>query len=85
MGPNVPLEGAGHNDRLRIFRSAVFYCLNDADLADILDTQLMALHLYVRGIFQAAFRVLHYELPIATRTHFELNVFKPAIKNEEIQ
>ena len=85
MGPDVPLEGAGHDDRLRIFRSAVFYCLNDADLADIFNTQPMALQLYMRGIFQAALRVLCYELLIAARTHFELNVFKPAIKNEEIQ
>ena len=85
LGPDIPLEDAGHADRLRIFRSAAYYCLDDADLSEILDTQHTALHLYLKGIFQAACRVLRYELAIEARNHFELNVFKPAIKNAEIQ
>ena len=85
LGPDIPLEEAGHADRLRIFRSAAHYCLDEADLSEILDTQHSALHLYLKGIFQAACRVLRYELSKSARTHFEQMVFKPAIKNAEIQ
>ena len=85
LGPDIPLETSGHADRLRIFRSAAYYCLDEADLEEILDTKPSALQLYLKGIFQAACRVLCYELSVAARNHFELNVFKPVIKNAEIQ
>ena len=38
FGPEISFEDAGHDDRLRIFKAAAFYCLDDEDLADILDT-----------------------------------------------
>ena len=85
LGPDIPLEEAGHADRLRIFRSAAHYCLDEADLADILNTQPKPLELYLKGIFQAACRVLRYELFVQARSHFEQEVFKPAIKKPEIQ
>jgi hypothetical protein len=31
MGPNIPLEEAGHEERLRIFKSAAYYALTDSD------------------------------------------------------
>lgn len=85
LGPDVPLEEAGHADRLRIFKSAAFYCLDESDLSAILETKPKVLNHYLKGIFQAACRVLRYHLAIEARNHFELNVFKPAIKNAEIQ
>lgn len=85
FGNDIPLEDAGHADRLRIFQSAAYYCLDEADLSEILDTHPKALQHYLKGIFLAAFRVLRYELAVDARNHFELNVFKPASKNAEIQ
>ena len=85
LGPDIPLETSGHADRLRNFLPAAYYCLDEADLEEILDTKPSALQLYLKGIFQAACRVLCYELSVAARNHFELIVFKPVIKNAEIQ
>ena len=85
LGPDIPLETSGHADRLRILRSAVYSCLDVADLEEILDTKPTALQLYLNGIFEAACWVLHYELSVAVRNQFELNVFKTAIKNSDIQ
>jgi hypothetical protein len=85
LGPDIPLEEAGHADRLRIFLSAAHYCLDEAGLSEILDTQHSALHLYLKGTFRAACRLLRYELSKSARTHFEQMVFKPTIKNAEIQ
>jgi hypothetical protein len=45
-----------------IFRSAAHYCLDEKDLSEILDTEHSAIHLYLNGVFQAACRVLRYEL-----------------------
>ena len=70
LGPDIPLETSGHADRLRILRSAVYSCLDVADLAEILDTKPTALQLYLKGIFQAACQVLRYELSGAARNHF---------------
>ena len=85
LGPEIPLESAGHQDRMRIFKSAAHYCLSDEDLEDILDTKEAELELYLQGIFRAACRLPRYELAAAARQYFELNVFKPASKNKEIQ
>ena len=41
--PDIPLEDAGHADRLRNFRSAAYCCLDEEDLSDILDTKPTAL------------------------------------------
>ena len=35
-GPNIPLEEAGHEDRLRVFKEAAYYALKDEELEDIL-------------------------------------------------
>ena len=85
FGPEISLEDAGHDDRLRIFKAAAFYCLDDEALADILETQEAVLRHFVKGIFQAAVRVMRYELAAAARLYFEVNVFKPARRNAEIQ
>jgi len=41
MGPNIPFEEAGHEERLCIFKSAAYYALTDTDeeLEDIFDTE----------------------------------------------
>ena len=65
LGPELPLEKAGHAYRLRTFQSAVYYCLDEADLSEILDSDPPALLLFLKGIFQAACRVLRYEMAIA--------------------
>ena len=85
LGPEIPLESAGHQDRMRIFKSAAHYCLSDEDLEDILDTKEAELEFYLQGIFRAACRLPRYELAAVARQHFELHVFKPASKNKEIQ
>ena len=51
LGPgDIPLETSGHADRLRIFRSAAYYCRDEADLEDILDAKPTALQLYLKGL-----------------------------------
>ena len=60
FGPEISFEDAGHNDSLRIFKAAAFYCLNDEDIDDILDTQEAALRLFVKGIFQAAVLAMRF-------------------------
>ena len=52
-GPNIPLEEAGHEDRLRVFKEAAYYALTDDKLADILDTEDAALRLFLVGIFRS--------------------------------
>ena len=37
FGPEIPLEDAGHDGSLRIFKAAALYCLNDQNLAYTLD------------------------------------------------
>ena len=39
FGPNIPLEEAGHEDRLRVFQEAAYYALTDDELANILNTE----------------------------------------------
>jgi|LauGreDrversion4_2_1035121.scaffolds.fasta_scaffold31690_4 hypothetical protein len=85
LGPDIPLEEAGHANRVRIFKSAAHYCLTDEDLETILELSEPELRLYLKGIFSACCRVLRYELNTAARKYFEQNVFRPAIKNPEIQ
>ena len=80
-----PLEDTGQAYRLHIILSAAYYCFYGADLSEILDTDLPVLLVYLKGIFQAACRVVLYALAKAAQNHFELNIFKPAIKNAEIQ
>ena len=72
--------------RIFKFKAAAFYCLDNEDLVDILDTKEAAFRLCVNGLFQAAVRMMRYEFAAATaRLYFEVNVFKPASKNAEIQ
>ena len=85
FGPDIPLEEAGHDTRVRIFKSAAYYCLTEEDLEEILDISEPELRLYLKGIFSAGCRMLRYELTAAARKYFEHNVFRPAIKNAEIQ
>ena len=56
LGLKIPLEEAGHADRLRIFKSAAFYCLDVADLSEILDSDQPALRLYLKGSFRCRFQ-----------------------------
>ena len=39
----VPLEEAGHEDSLRVFKEAAYYALTDKELEDILNTEDAAL------------------------------------------
>ena len=52
FGPEISLEDAGHDDRLRIFKAAAFYCLDDEELADIHDTEEVVLRPFVKGSFR---------------------------------
>lgn len=85
FGPNIPLEEAGHDDRLRIFKDAAYYALTDEDLEDILNTEDAALRLFIKGIFQAQCRVIKFTAPADVREEFEQCVFRPASKDPVIQ
>ena len=61
IGPEIPLERAGHQDRVLIFKSAAQYCLRDEDLKDILDTEEAVLEFYLQGIYRAACRLPMYD------------------------
>ena len=74
-----------HVYSLCVLKSGAYHCLDEEDLSDILNTELPAPWLYQKGIFQAACRVLLYKLANAAQNHFQVNVFKPVIKNPEIQ
>ena len=45
--PNIPLEEAGHEDRLRLFKEAAYYALTDDTLEDILNTKDAALSCFL--------------------------------------
>lgn len=85
MGPNIPLEEAGHEERLRIFKSAAYYALTDEELEDILDTEEAALRLFLKGLIQAQCRLIKYVAPQAARDEFENVVFRPASKDPVVQ
>ena len=67
MGPNIPIEEAGHEDRMRIFKSAAYYALTDEELKEILETEKAALRLFIKGLIQAPCRLLKYVGPQAAR------------------
>ena len=52
LGPKIPLEDAGHTDRKMHRLSAAYYCLDKADLSEILNTDPPALRIYLKGIFR---------------------------------
>ena len=85
FGPNLPLEEAGHDGRLRVFKDAAYYALSDDELEDILDTEQAALVLYLLGIFRAQARVIKFIAPASIRDEFEQSVFRPASKDPVIQ
>ena len=85
MGPNIPIEEAGHEERMRIFKSAAYYALADEELEEILETEEAALRLFIKGLFQAQCRLLKYVGPQAAREEFENVVFRPASKDPNIQ
>ena len=85
MGPNIPLEEAGHEERLRIFKSAAYYTLTDEELEEILDTEDAALRLFLKGLCTAQCRLIKYVVPVAARDEFENGVFRPASKSAVIQ
>ena len=60
FGPNIPLEEAGHENRLRVFKDAVHYALTDDELADILNTEDAALRLFLVGIFRTQCRLIKF-------------------------
>jgi hypothetical protein len=84
-GPNIPLEEAGHEDRLRIFKSAAYYALTDEELEEILDTEEAALRVFIKGVIQAQCRLIKYMGPQTARDEFENRVFHPASKDPVIQ
>jgi hypothetical protein len=85
FGPNIPLEEAGHDSRLRVFKDAAYYALTDEELEDILNTEEAALVLYLLGIFRAQSRVIKFLAPADVRDEFEQCVFRPASKDPVIQ
>ena len=85
FGPNIPLEEAGHEDRLRVFKEAAHYALTDEELDDILNTDDAALRLFLVGIFRAQCRLIKFVGPAGVREEFEHCVFHPPSKDAVIQ
>ena len=85
FGPNIPLEEAGHEDRLRVFKEAANYALTDEELDDILNTDDAALRLFLVGIFRAQCRLIKFVGPAGVREEFEHCVFHPPSKDAVIQ
>jgi hypothetical protein len=85
FGPNIPLEEAGHEDRLRVFKEAAHYALTDEELDDILNTDDAALRLFIVGIFRAQCRLIKFVGPAGVREEFEHCVFHPPSKDAVIQ
>ena len=71
FGPNIPLEEAGHEDRLRVFKEAAYYALTDEELDDILNTDDAALRLFLVGIFRAQCRLIKFVGLAGVREEFE--------------
>ena len=85
FGPNIPLEEAGHEDRLRMFKEAAYYALTDEELDDILNTDDAALRLFFVGIFRVQCRLIKFVGPAGVREEFEHCVFHPPSKDAVIQ
>jgi hypothetical protein len=85
LGPNIRLEEAGHDERLRVFKDAAFYALSEEDLEEILNTEEAALRLYLLGIFRAQCRIIKFVAPANARSEFEHCVFHTATRDPEIQ
>ena len=63
------------------FGRAAYYCLDEADLSEILDSDQPALRLYLKGIFQAAAGCCCMNWLLQP----EMTLSYPAIQNAEIQ
>ena len=85
FGPKIPLEEAGHEDRLRVFKEAAYYALTDEELDDILNTDDAALRLFLVGIFRAQCRLIKFVGPAGVGGEFENCVFPPPSKDAVIQ
>ena len=84
MGPNIPIEEAGHGERMRIFKSAAYFALTDEELEEILKSEEATLRLFIKGLIQAQCSLLKYVGPQAAREEFEHVVFRPASKDSII-
>jgi hypothetical protein len=61
FGYDVSFEVAHSADRLRIFKSAAWYALTDAELEEIFQHEEAEVESYVRGIVTAGIRLWKYE------------------------
>ncbi len=61
FGYDVSFEAAHSADRLRIFKSAAWYALTEAELEEIFEHEEAEVESYVRGIVTAGIRLWKYE------------------------
>jgi hypothetical protein len=61
FGYDVSFEGAHSADRLRIFKSAAWYALTDAELEEIFQHEEAEVETYIRSIVTAGIRLWKYE------------------------
>ncbi len=61
FGYDVFFEAAHSADRLRIFKSAAWYALTDAELEEIFQHEEADVESYVRGIVTAGIRLWEYK------------------------
>jgi hypothetical protein len=74
-GDDVPMENAGHCERVQIFESAAFYALSDEELDEILAIDEKSLKTYLKGILTAGISIWQYIIPEEVHTHFESEIF----------
>ncbi len=61
FGYDVSLEAAHSADRLRIFKSAAWYALTEAELDEIFQHEEADVEYYIKGIITAGIRLWKYE------------------------
>jgi hypothetical protein len=61
FGYDVSFEAAHNADRLRIFKSAAWYALTDAEVEEIFQHSESDVERYIKGIITAGIRLWKYE------------------------
>lgn len=84
-GPDIPAEESGHEERMRIFRSAAWYALTPEEVRTIEATEEATLRVYIKGLITASIHKLKYTLPNAARAYFQNRVFNTPRKDRTIQ
>ena len=83
---SLHVDGAGHADRVIVFKAAAWYCLTEDELDEIFSCESEPmLKSYIHGVFRAAARLWKFVMPIDARSSFQTQVFHPAKVSAKLQ